>query len=144
MNGEQQHNLSEAGVVRRKQMLNQLKRSVSDNHRRIKMRRLAGVFSVLFAATLLTVWQFAKPNWKNTVVDDQGRHQDPSTSDRHDTLPFLAAGSPKKVRPPVLEFELVSGDEILQRLNEVGQPSVLAEIDSEWVAIPLSRIAHSQ
>lgn len=144
MNDEQQQELSNIGVVRRDQMLNELKLSVIENHRRKKRRRLGTSVALLFTVIFFAVWQFTSPESIQTVVIEKVRTRQTQLPNQDAPRPDPALAQPNQFKSNLLDFKLVSGEEILDLLREVGQPSALAEIDSEWVAIPVGSIARNQ
>jgi hypothetical protein len=145
MNDAQQHELSETGIARRNQMLKRLKLSVSENHQRKKRRRAGTAVAVVLTAIVLVSWQFARQPIDDRVVSEKRGSIGAQSSDQSNLRPMVeAAAQQQEDKPRLLEFGLVSGDEILDLLNEVGQPSALAEINSEWVAIPLGKKSRGQ
>ena len=132
MNNKQPIELSESGVARRNQMLKELKHSVGENKRRKKTRRVTAVVTLLLATTGLVCWQFAAQPEVRVVTEKR------VTSDVSDSSPNIPpAADQQQPNVKLLDFGLVSEEEILALLNDVGQPTALVEIDNEWVAIPL-------
>lgn len=146
MRNIQQPELSEAGLARRNQMLEELKLSVGENLTRKKRRRIGTAVAVLLTATSLVGWQIVQQPVDGRVGSEQRETFDDRSSNQTNVPPTDSAATDVQQanKPKRLEFRLVSGDEILELLNEVGQPSALAEINSEWVAIPLGKKSLSQ
>ena len=143
MNDQQPDELSEFGIARRNQMLNELKTTIRKNQRRKKLQRAAVACSLAVGLSAVMAWQLLAPDLKDQVAArSQSTFQlapvvkGPST----DVQPGTRPGA----KPNLLEFGLVSNDEILDLLNEVGQPTALAKINNQWVAIPLGTDLLSQ
>ena len=132
MNDQHQQELSELGIARRDQMLSELKVTLRKNQRRKKIQRAVLASSLAVGLSAVMAWQLLTPDLNDQIsVRSQPARAvtDESTDVQLDMRPVA--------KPKVLEFGLVSNDEILDLLNEVGQPTALAKINNQWVAIPL-------
>lgn len=138
--------LSETGRARRNQMLEELKLSVGENHRRKKRRRTGVAIAVLLTASSLAGWQLVRQSQEFQVASEQYESNEALLSQNLKVQPTDATASEAQQtdEQKQLDFGLVSGDEILDLLNEIGQPSALAEINSEWIAIPLVKKSPGQ